>query len=62
MTVQPDSRGEDQTRISVVHALFKTHLDIGFTNRAHGNKDSLRNNFPPLCRLRRLDATAKTGS
>ncbi len=44
MTVQPDSRGEDQTRISVVHALFKTHLDIGFTNRAHGSKDSLRNN------------------
>jgi len=25
-------------------------------------KDSLRNNFPPLCRLRCLDATAKTGS
>ncbi len=25
-------------------------------------KDSLRNNFPPQCRLRRLNAAAKTGS
>ncbi len=35
MAVHPNSMGKDQGLIRVVHVVFKTHLDIGYTDMAH---------------------------